>query len=248
MYFSLRSPLLTPKRGSAAGQERVSIPRRVPRVPPGNFTAQKAPRSVRPTPEPARADTDPSGEERQPDRPGAASQAPLGSGGAGAAPTPGPAGGATPSFPQAPPRPLPLGPGATHSVCPQTFTISFKEGLRYLVVLHRGQPKSSMAASSRSPPSSRRAFRLPVPPPNGPAAAQRRPARSVRAPVRAPTPPARAGRSPGAAPALSGECPGPRAPGVTAGDGGHLPMTNQEEPWNQSLRERPACPPDHGTK
>lgn len=28
----------------------------------------------------------------------------------------------------------------THRVCPQTFTISFKEGFRYLVVLHRGQP------------------------------------------------------------------------------------------------------------
>lgn len=37
----------------------------------------------------------------------------------------------------------PLSP--THRVCPHTFTISFKEGFRYLVVLHRGQPWSSMA-------------------------------------------------------------------------------------------------------
>ena len=28
----------------------------------------------------------------------------------------------------------------THRVCPHTFTISFNEGFRYLVVLHRGQP------------------------------------------------------------------------------------------------------------
>lgn len=35
----------------------------------------------------------------------------------------------------------------THRVCPHTFTISFKEGFRYLVVLHRGQPWSSMAPS-----------------------------------------------------------------------------------------------------
>jgi hypothetical protein len=34
----------------------------------------------------------------------------------------------------------------THRVCPHTFTISFKEGFRYLVVLHRGQPWSSMAS------------------------------------------------------------------------------------------------------
>lgn len=41
----------------------------------------------------------------------------------------------------------------THRVCPQTFTISFKEGFRYLVVLHRGQPWSSMAPSFlRTPP------------------------------------------------------------------------------------------------
>lgn len=32
----------------------------------------------------------------------------------------------------------------THRVCPHTFTISFKEGFRYLVVLHRGQPWSSI--------------------------------------------------------------------------------------------------------
>lgn len=36
----------------------------------------------------------------------------------------------------------------THRVCPHTFTISFKEGFRYLVVLHRGQPWSSMAVPS----------------------------------------------------------------------------------------------------
>lgn len=35
----------------------------------------------------------------------------------------------------------------THKVCPHTFTISFNEGFRYLVVLHLGQPWSSMASS-----------------------------------------------------------------------------------------------------
>lgn len=35
----------------------------------------------------------------------------------------------------------------THRVCPHTFTISFKEGFRYLVVLHRGQPWSSIVPS-----------------------------------------------------------------------------------------------------
>lgn len=34
----------------------------------------------------------------------------------------------------------------TYRVCPHTFTISFSEGFRYLVVLHRGQPWSSMAS------------------------------------------------------------------------------------------------------
>lgn len=41
----------------------------------------------------------------------------------------------------------PRNPGSqTHRVCPHTFTISFNEGFRYLVVLHLGQPWSSMAS------------------------------------------------------------------------------------------------------
>lgn len=36
----------------------------------------------------------------------------------------------------------------THSVCPQTFTISFNDGFLYLVVLHLGHPWSSISVGA----------------------------------------------------------------------------------------------------
>lgn len=221
--------------GTGARPELTPCPVGSSPLPPGiSLQTSHRGQRLKPTPDAARADTDPLGEERG-ERSRLANAAgvrrsrcrPHPRTGRGSDPFPKASPPGAPQSSQSSwPRPLPLGPGATHSVCPQTFTISFSEGLRYLVVLHRGQPRSSMAASG-CPPSPCRAFRLPVPPPKGPAVGQHRPARSARVP--APTPPARAGTSPGgsACPAagLRG-CPGPRAPVVTGGDGGRLPMTN----------------------
>lgn len=39
---------------------------------------------------------------------------------------------------------------STYSVCPQTLTISLSEGFLYLVVLHRGQPWSSIPAQRQA--------------------------------------------------------------------------------------------------
>lgn len=227
--FSASHPAASQSCGTGACPQLTPCPVGSSPLPPG-ISLQRRHRGqrVKPTSDPARADMDPP-EEKRGTRSRLANAAGVWRSRYGPHPR---TGRGSDPFPQAPlpgapqssqssgPRPLPPGPGATHSVCPQTFTISFREGLRYLVVLHRGQPRSSMAAS-RSPPSSHRAFRLPVPPPKGPAAAQRHPARSARVP--APTPPARARTSPGgsACPAAGlWGCPGPRAPVVIGGDGG----------------------------
>lgn len=137
--------------GTGAGTEHTK-----PRVLPEELTAEKPPKATmqpRPETEPRATGTGvgPEPPRKRPHRPGRAPPGRAGPSGSSPPPDrPGERSGPAAWSPRqaaasgrgsSPRGSSPLtASGPTHSVCPQTLTISFKEGLRYLVVLHRGQP------------------------------------------------------------------------------------------------------------